>query len=145
MFEVVEEDEPEDGGSRSKAVLVYDSNTSPTPSPSPSPNPNPRPHPNQEWLRLEAEEALRLVRYVTGYDGSRAPKARTHTTLSARFPLLDAEYEVTVDAASLAAREYSKLPRQLGDALLRAVRSARDEADAVRNCEALVRKPYEFL
>ena len=33
---------------------------------------------------------------------------------------------------------YSKLPRQLGDALLRAVRSARDEADAIRNCEALV-------
>ena len=43
-----------------------------------------------------------------------------------------------VDAGSRAAREYSKLPRQLGDALLRAVRSARDEADAMRNCEALV-------
>lgn len=104
MFEVVEESEPRDG-SRSKA----------------------------EWLRLEAEEALRLVRDVTSDDG-----AHTHTTLSARFPLLDAEYEVTVDAGSLAAREYSKLPRQLGDALLRAVRSARDEADAMRSCEALV-------
>ena len=86
-----------------------------------------------EWLRLEAEEALRLVRTVMSDDG-----ARTRTTLLARFPLLDAEYEVTVDAGSQAVREYSKLPRQLGDALLRAVRSARDEANAIRNCEALV-------
>lgn len=86
-----------------------------------------------EWTRLHAEEALRLARDVTSDDGARA-----HTTLSARFPLLGTEYEVRVDAGSRAAREYSKLPRQLGDALLRAVRSARDEADAMRNCEALV-------
>ena len=76
---------------------------------------------------------MRLVRTVMSDDG-----ARTRTTLLARFPLLDAEYEVTVDAGSQAVREYSKLPRQLGDALLRAVRSARDEANAIRNCEALV-------
>tara|TARA_B110001469_G_C9573809_1_gene284557 strand:+ start:157 stop:447 length:291 start_codon:yes stop_codon:yes gene_type:complete len=89
-------------------------------------------------MRLDADEALRLARAVMSDVMTSDGGARTHATLPARFPLLDAEYAVKVAARSRAAREYSQLPRQLGDALLRAVRSARDEADARRNCEALV-------
>ena len=73
-----------------------------------------------------------------GAGGAASSSLRTAVPLSPPLAQARAEYEVRVDAGSRAAREYSKLPRQLGDALLRAVRSARDEADAIRNCEALV-------
>ena len=56
----------------------------------------------------------------------------------ARFPLVTGDFAVSAPESSRAAREYGERPRQLGDALLRAVRTARDEADAMRNCEALV-------
>ena len=87
-------------------------------------------------LRLEAEEAMRLVRLILAEHPAlgAAPVA-----LVARFPLLDADYEVLVHPGSRVACEYAELPpRKLGEALLRAVRTARDEADARRNCETLM-------
>ena len=90
--------------------------------------------------RLEAEEALRIARAVVGACTPLPPGAPTRPlrVLVARFPLLEEDFEVSVPASSRAACEYAELPRELGDALLRAVRTAKDEPDAMRNCEALV-------
>ena len=90
--------------------------------------------------RLEAEEALRIARAVVGTCTPLPPGAPTRPlrALVARFPLLEEDFEVSVPASSRAACEYAELPRELGDALLRAVRTAKDEPDAMRNCKALV-------
>ena len=98
-----------------------------------------------ERLRLEADEAIRLVNAVmrippppTSTPNRAAVDADATRTLAVRFPLHDDEAMIVVHASSRAVVEYGERPRQLGDALLRAVRTARDEADALRNCEALV-------
>ena len=86
-------------------------------------------------LQFEADEAMRLARLVLGeLEGGEADLR----TLTARFPLIEEPYEVRVHPRSAAASGCGADPRKLGEMLLRAVRTARDEEEARANCEALV-------
>ena len=88
-------------------------------------------------LQFEADESVRLARLaeerlaVEGVEGGTC-------IVTARFPLVDDAYELRVHPRSLAAVEHGANPRKLGELLLRAVRTAQDEGEAMSSCEALI-------
>ena len=57
---------------------------------------------------------------------------------AALFPLVG-EYTLALPRGSTAARLSAESPRALGDALLRALRTARTEEDVVASCASLLR------
>ena len=112
--------------------------------------------PPAERLRFEVDEAMRIVEFIrhrvdhqsaegtrsTSSDGSTSNGETTSSslTLSARFPLVDGVFEMVVPSACAVARSsiLSSDPRKLGEALLRALRTAQTEDEAVRQFEDLV-------
>lgn len=84
--------------------------------------------------RLEATEALRLAAAALA-----EPPSCEWATLAVRFPLVDGEFELRAAPASAAASSAVDEPRRLGAMLLRAVRTARDEATAIAHCEDLLK------
>ena len=84
-------------------------------------------------LQIETAETLRIARAVA----DNLPPAE-RLSVVARFPLVDGEFTLAVARGSAAARIGTESPRALGDALLRVLRTARHEEDAIAGCEALL-------
>ena len=93
----------------------------------------PAPLASAQKLQLETDETLRLARAV----GDHLPPSEL-LRVAARFPLVDGEFTLAVARGSAAARIGAESPRALGDALLRVLRTARHEEDAIDGCEALL-------
>jgi glutathione synthase/RimK-type ligase-like ATP-grasp enzyme len=98
--------------------------------------------PPAERLRLESEEVMRLAALIRARSAAEedALDPAPWRTLLARFPLVEGDFEIQASSASAAATspELAAQPRRLGEALLRAIRSARDEAHAIAHCELLL-------
>lgn len=84
-------------------------------------------------LQLETDETLRIARAIC----DRLPPSE-QLSVPARFPLVG-EFTLAVARGSAGARLGTESPRALGDALLRVLRTARHEEDAIAGCEALLR------
>ncbi len=94
-----------------------------------------------EKLRAEAEEVARIAGGLAAAhasdEGGAAPRWEQ---VAARFPLVG-EYALAAPPGSAAARLATASPRRLGDALLRALRTARTEEEAVAALRALLEAP----